>query len=158
MHEAPVYVATVQRLFASRLALPPGFLPQLVVDLSWGTPRLERSAGLCAEWETFAGVWFIGVGIFEFRVSENAGNAGVFVVLEALLTGIVGASGGNMSTGGMEQRPGIRTLDPMTNKMEMLLNNYFGYYFNTMDDLVVDAKGDVWLADPREWLFSLLPF
>ena len=46
----------------------------------------------------------------------------------------------------------------MTNKMEMLLNNYFGYYFNTMDGLVVDVKGDVWFADPREWLFSFLPF
>ena len=77
----------------------------------------------------------------------------------ALLTGVVSASGeNNMSIGGVEQRPGIRTLDPMTNKMEMLLNNYFGYYFNTVDDLVVDAKGDVWFTDPREWLFSFLPF
>lgn len=57
--------------------------------------------------------------------------------------GVVGASGGNMSVGGMEQRPGIRTLDPVVNKAGTLLNDYFGYYFNTVDDLVVDAKGDV---------------
>lgn len=72
MHKVPVYVAAVQRLFASRLAPPEGFLPQLVVDLSWGT---------------FAGFWFIGVGIFEFRVSGNARNAGVFVVLEGFADG-----------------------------------------------------------------------
>jgi len=70
--------------------------------------------------------------------------------------GVVGASRGNMSIGGMEQRPGIRTLDPMTNKTEALLNDYFGYYFNTVDGLVVDAKGDVWFTEPREWLFSFL--
>ena len=46
----------------------------------------------------------------------------------------------------------------MTNKSETLLNNYFGYYLNTVDDLVVDAKGDVWFTDLREWLFSFLPF
>lgn len=57
-------------------------------------------------------------------------------------------SGGNSSIGGIEQRPGIATLDPLTNKTETLLNNYFGYYFNTIDDLFVDEKGDVWFTDP----------
>jgi len=36
VHEALVYVAAVQRLFASWLAPPAGFLLQLVVDLSGG--------------------------------------------------------------------------------------------------------------------------
>lgn len=61
----------------------------------------------------------------------------------------LGASGGNDSIGGTEQRAGIRTLDPNTNKTVTLLNNYYGYYFNTVDDLFVDARGDVWFTDPR---------
>jgi sugar lactone lactonase YvrE len=61
---------------------------------------------------------------------------------------LIGASGGNDSIGGTEQRAGIRVLDPYTNKTTTLLNNYFGYYFNTVDDLFVDANGDVWFTDP----------
>jgi sugar lactone lactonase YvrE len=60
-----------------------------------------------------------------------------------------GVSGGNNSIGGIASRPGIATLDPLTNKTEILLNNYFGYYFNTVDDLAVDSKGDIWFTDPR---------
>lgn len=60
-----------------------------------------------------------------------------------------GASGGNTSIGGIEQRPGIITLDPLTNKTETILNNYFGYYFNNIDDLFVDEIGDIWFTDPR---------
>ena len=63
---------------------------------------------------------------------------------------MTGASGGNDFIGGIEQRPGIITLDPLTNKTVTLLNNYFGYYFNTVDDLFVDARGDVWFTDPRK--------
>ncbi|THX36517.1 hypothetical protein D6D10_06612 [Aureobasidium pullulans] len=45
-----------------------------------------------------------------------------------------GAGGGNNSIGGTEQRPGIRVLDPTTNKTTTLLNNYFGSYFNGLDN------------------------
>ncbi|TIA33855.1 hypothetical protein D6C78_07262 [Aureobasidium pullulans] len=45
-------------------------------------------------------------------------------------------------------RPGIRVLDPTTNKTTTLLNNYFGFYFNGLDDLFVDSHGDIWFADP----------
>jgi hypothetical protein len=76
------------------------------------------------------------VGIFEFL-----GMLGFSRFWRALLMGVVGASGGNMSIGGMEQRPGTRTLDLMTNKAETLLNDYFGYCFNTVDDLVVGCEG-----------------
>jgi sugar lactone lactonase YvrE len=44
----------------------------------------------------------------------------------------------------------LRTLDPETNKTVTLLNNYYGYYFNTVDDLAVHGKtGDIWFTDPR---------
>lgn len=130
VHEAPVYAAAVDRLFLSQLA-PTGFLPQLVVDLSGETPRLEE---------------------FLSDPPVYAPNGGTFA------GGLIywAASGGNMSIGGIEQRAGVRTLDPLTNKTETLLNNYFGYYFNTVDDIVVDAKGDVWFTDPRELQLSFL--
>ena len=112
------------------------------MDPSRGTPRLEEFLSdppvYVSNGGTFAGGWFIGVGIFEFL-----GMLGFLWFWRALLMGVVGASGGNISVGGMEQRPGIRTLDPVVNKAGTLLNDYFGYYFNTVDDLVVDAKGDV---------------
>lgn len=61
VHEALVYVAAVQRLFASRLAPPVGFLPQLAVDLSRGTPRLE----FLSDPPVYApnGVFLLGVGL-----------------------------------------------------------------------------------------------
>ncbi|THZ55626.1 hypothetical protein D6C86_08459 [Aureobasidium pullulans] len=46
-------------------------------------------------------------------------------------------------------RPDIRVLDPTTNKTTTLLNNYFGFYFNGLDDLFVDSHGDIWFADPH---------
>ncbi len=67
-----------------------------------------------------------------------------------------GVSGGNLSIGGHESRPGIATLDPTTNRTTTLLNNYFGYYFNTVDDLAIDAKGDIWFTDPQYSWFNAL--
>ncbi|KAL8971354.1 MAG: hypothetical protein Q9197_003313 [Variospora fuerteventurae] len=37
--------------------------------------------------------------------------------------------------GSNPRRPGIRTLNPLTNKTTTILNNYFGYYLNNADDL-----------------------
>jgi sugar lactone lactonase YvrE len=63
-----------------------------------------------------------------------------------------GASGGNNSIGGSEQRVSIRTLDPATNKTTSLLNNYYGFYFNNIDDLAVHTRtGDIWFTDPRKF-------
>lgn len=67
-----------------------------------------------------------------------------------------GASGGIVNINGTEQRPGIRTLDPATNKTVTLLNNYFGFYFNTVDDLFVDSTGAIWFTDPQYSWFNRL--
>ena len=75
-----------------------------------------------------------------FRVS---GNASGFVVLEGFADGCYRRVRREYVDWREGQRPGIRTLDLMTNKMGTLLNNYFGYYFSTADDPVMDAKGDV---------------
>jgi len=126
VHEAPVYVPAQNKLYLSQLAPPAGYLPQLVVDLNQNPPTL----------------------------SEYLSNPPVYAPNGGTIhNGLIywGASGGNNSIGGMEQRVSVRTLDPMTNKTTTLLNNYFGYYFNTIDDLVVHSNGDVWFTDPREY-------
>jgi len=125
VHEAPVYVPAQNKLYLSQLAPPAGYLPQLVVDLNQNPPTLSE---------------------FLFDPPVYAPNGGTFH------NGLVywGASGGNSSIGGTEQRTGIRTLDPATNKTTTLLNNYFGGYFNTVDDLFVHSNGDVWFTDPRK--------
>ncbi len=45
--------------------------------------------------------------------------------------------------------PGLYKLDPVTKKVTPLLNNYFGQFFNSPDDLAVDpTTGDIFFADP----------
>lgn len=131
VHEAPVYVPGLNKLFFSQLAPPTGFLPQLVLDLNQDPPTLSE---------------------FLSDPPVYAPNGATFH------DGLIywGASGGNNSIGGTEQRPGITTLDPQTNKTKTLLNNYFGYYFNTVDDLFVDKTGVVWFTDPQySWINRL---
>nr|POE82364.1 gluconolactonase [Quercus suber] len=131
VHEAPVYVPSLNQLFLSQLAPPTGYLPQLIVDLNEEPPTLSE---------------------FLSDPPVYAPNGGTFH------DGLIywGASGGNNSIGGTEQRVGIRTLDPHTNKTKTLLNNYFGYYFNTVDDLFVDKDGSIWFTDPQYSWFNRL--
>ena len=125
VHEAPVYAPAQNKLFLSQLAPPTGYLPQLLVDLNVNPPTLSE---------------------FLSDPPVYAPNGGTFH------NGLIywGASGGITNINGTEQRTGIRTLDPATNKTTTLLNNYFGGYFNTVDDLFVRSNGDVWFTDPRK--------
>ncbi|KAF2150540.1 calcium-dependent phosphotriesterase [Myriangium duriaei CBS 260.36] len=131
VHEAPVYVASQNKLYFSQLAPPPGFVPQLVVDLNANPPTLSE---------------------FTSDPPVYAPNGGTFYNGKI----IWGASGGNTSIAGGEQRAGLRTLDPTTNKTVTLTNNYYGYYFNTVDDLIVDGRGHVWFTDPQYSWFNRL--
>lgn len=125
VHEAPVYVASQNKLYLSQLAPPAGYLPQLVVDLNQDPPTLSE---------------------FLSDPPVYAPNGGTFHNGKI----IWGASGGNRSVGGGEQRVSLRTLDPETNKTTHLVNNYYGFYFNTIDDLAVHPRtGDIWFTDPR---------
>lgn len=85
-------------------------------------------------------VWFTGA-VFTIKILNDCMNDGPTME-------ITGAGGGNNSIGGTKQRPGIRVLDPTSNKTTTLLNNYFGFHFNGLDDLFVDPHADIWFADP----------
>lgn len=109
----------------SQLAPPAGFLPQLVVDLNQNPPTLSEYLSDPPVYAPNGGTFYNGSIIW-------------------------GASGGNDSIGGGEQRVSIRTLDPATNRTTTLINNYYGYYFNTIDDLCVHSRtGDIFFTDPR---------
>jgi len=134
VHEAPVWSPVTNKLYFSQLRgnnSPPGFLPQLLINLNVEPPYLGE---LISDPPIYA---------------PNGGT---------IHNGLIywGVSGGNNSIGGIEERPGIATLDPVTNKTVTLLNNYYGYYFNTVDDLFVDDEGDVWFTDPQYSWFNAL--
>jgi hypothetical protein len=103
VHEAPVWAPEQNLLFLSQLAPPTGYLPQLIVNLNVNPPTLSE---------------------FLPDPPIYAPNGGTF--RDGLI--VFGASGGNNSIGGGEQRVSIRTVDPATNKSTVLLNNYFGFY------------------------------
>ncbi|KAB8621936.1 hypothetical protein FH972_026045 [Carpinus fangiana] len=124
VHEAPAWDPKGNKIYLSQLAPPAGFLPQLVIDLNETPPTLGELLSDPPVYAPNGGTFFNGKVYW-------------------------GASGSNASIGDTVQRPGIRTLDPQTRKTVTLLNNYFGHYFNTVDDLFVDpVTGFVWFTDP----------
>ncbi|KAJ9642302.1 hypothetical protein H2199_004682 [Coniosporium tulheliwenetii] len=50
----------------------------------------------------------------------------------------------------------IATFNTTTNKTTTIVNNYYGFYFNCVNDLVVDSKGDIWFTDPMYSWFNAL--
>ena len=47
----------------------------------------------------------------------------------------------------VHQYPGIYQLDPYTNKVTTLVNNYYGTQLNSPNDLFIDSVGDIFFTD-----------
>lgn len=130
VHEAPVYAPKQNLLFISVLAPPPGHLPQLVVNLNNDPPTIED---------------------YLPNPPVYAPNGGTF--RDGLV--VFAASGANESIGNTEQRISIRTVDPATNQSTVLLNNYFGFQFNCIDDLAVHpVTREIFFTDPQYSWFN----
>ncbi|GMG14723.1 unnamed protein product [Aspergillus oryzae] len=130
IHEGPVFVPTQNRIYFSELSTN---LPQFAIDLNQDPPSLSHF--------TADPPIYIPNGGFYHN------NTVYFSV-----------AGSNTSIPGLgEQRPGIVTLDPATNKSTTLLNNYYGLTFTDCDDLIVDpATGFIWFTAPYySWWLEL---
>jgi sugar lactone lactonase YvrE len=133
VHEAPVYVPSLNKLFMSQLppVLAPistmsQYIPQLVVDLNQKPLTLQEYITDPPIFAPNGGIYHDGQIIW---ASSGGFNSSVF--------------------NGTEQRIALHSVDPNTNKSTVLLNNYFGFYFNNMDDVTVHpTSGDLFFTDP----------
>lgn len=120
-HEAPVYYPATEKLLMSRLGDPLDYLPQVMVDLRKSPPTVSE--------------FISDPPIY----SPNGGT-----IHDGLIYWV---TAGGLVANGTEFRPGIYTLNLTTGKTEPILNNYYGYYFSSPNDIAVDSKGDIWFTD-----------
>ncbi|KAL8729328.1 MAG: hypothetical protein Q9166_004825 [cf. Caloplaca sp. 2 TL-2023] len=129
-HEGPVYAPEQNLLLFSQIT-PAGFLPQYSIDL----------------------------GKDPLTISEYATSPPLYAANGATFhDGYIywAVSGGNNSIFDppREQRAGIYRTDPATGETVCLLNNYFGYYLNSPNDIIVASNGHIWFTDPTYGWFS----
>ena len=135
IHEAPVYVPALNKLYVAQDG-PPGNLSSLVIDLNVDPPTLSTFKTNPATYQPNGAV--VGPdGMVYWAVMGN--NASL--------------------PDGLIQRPGIARFNPATNEVTTLLNNYFGFFFSGPNDITVQSNGDIWFTDSGTTLSSLLlPF
>ncbi|KAB8069552.1 hypothetical protein BDV29DRAFT_194807 [Aspergillus leporis] len=130
LHESPVFVPGLNRIYFSQLSTS---LPQYIIDLNQTPPTLS-------EFLADPPIYAPNGGFYHNRTIYYS------------------VAGSNESISGRgEQRPGIVTLDPATNKSTTLLNNYYGLTFTDCDDLIIDpGTGFVWFTVPYySWWLGL---
>ncbi|GME31379.1 nucleoside-diphosphate-sugar epimerase [Neofusicoccum parvum] len=134
IQEAPVYVPELNAIIFSTFT--PDVYPQSIIYLNETEPRLETFYADPPVWGVNGGryrdgkIYWAVAGSGDFRAS-------------------------NQTVG---QTTGIYTLDPLTMKSTVLVNNYFGVPFNSPDDLVIDDRGDIFFTDPwYGWAMGYAP-
>ncbi|PVH95941.1 calcium-dependent phosphotriesterase [Periconia macrospinosa] len=133
IHEAPMYVPELNKLFIAQYG-PPGNLTNIAIDLNTNPPAVEAFTTNPPIYQPAGGTFHDGY--------------------------IYWAVQGNNLTlpNNLEQRPGIARVDPKTFKAEWLLNNYHGFFFGGLNDLTVDSVGDIWFTDSDySWGLGLNP-
>ncbi|KEF56107.1 gluconolactonase [Exophiala aquamarina CBS 119918] len=128
VHEAPVYDPHSNLLYMSELppvgGNPLDYVSQLVVNLNQDPPTIERFTPNPPVVAPNGGTFHNGQIIWSASASFDTGN-------------------------GTNQRISLHAIDPSTNESSVLLNNYFGYYFNNLDDVAVHpSSGEIFFTDP----------
>ncbi|GAA5890461.1 hypothetical protein JCM6882_002929 [Rhodosporidiobolus microsporus] len=52
------------------------------------------------------------------------------------------------TNGGNETNPAVFSIDPTTNQSSIVVDNYCGLRFNSLNDIVADSQGNLWFNDP----------
>lgn len=122
IHEAPIYVPALNKLFVTQDG-PPGNFSNIVIDLNFDPPTVEAFVTDPPVYQPTGGI--LHDGMIYWAVQGN-----------------------NVSLpDGLQQRPGVVRVDPATLKAEWLVNNFYGFWFGGLNDLNVDPFGDVWFTD-----------
>jgi sugar lactone lactonase YvrE len=129
VHEGPVYVPELNSIIVS--ALDQSILAQLLINLNTTPPTMSPFQPDPPVYGVNGGHYFNGTVYWA-------------------------VAGGNVTLNGTNivQAPGIYTLNPLTRKVQPILNNYFGQLFNGPDDLAIASNGDIFFTDP--WYSSRL--
>ena len=120
VHEAPVYAPEKHAIIFSTFAY--GVSSQLLINLTASPPTLENYNPTPPVSGINGGRYYKGLVYWAVSGSKPFAN-------------------------GTLEEPGLVTLDPKTDKVAVLLNNYFGNYFDSPNDLVIDSGGDVFFTD-----------
>ncbi|KAI1323438.1 calcium-dependent phosphotriesterase [Xylariaceae sp. FL0255] len=124
IHEAPVYVASLDKLFVTQDG-PPGNLSILSLDLNHDPPTISLV-------ETNPPIYQPTGGIL------NGEDGMIYYAVQ----------GQNASLpGGLKQHTGIARVNPKTLQAEWLVNNYYGFDFAGPNDITIDPFGDIWFTD-----------
>lgn len=122
IHEAPIYVPHLNKLFVTQDG-PPGNLTAIVIDLNEDPPTAKSFVTDPPIYQPTGGI--LHNGMIYWAVQGN-----------------------NVSlSNGLKQRPGVVRVDPATLKAEWLMNSYYGFWYGGLNDLTVDSLGDVWFTD-----------
>ncbi|KZF20179.1 lactonohydrolase [Xylona heveae TC161] len=122
IHEAPIYVPSLNKLFVTQDG-PPGNLTNLMIDLNTDPPTINTFVTNPPVYQPTGGILH---------------NNTIYWAIQ----------GNNVSLpGGVQQRPGVVRVNPSTLEAEWLVNNYYGFFYGGLNDLTVDRFGDVWFTD-----------
>ena len=133
IHEAPVYVPALNKLYVAQDG-PPGNLSSLAIDLNVDPSTLS---------------------IFKTNPPTYQPNGAVLGPDGMVYWAVMG---NNASLpGGLIQRPGIARFNPATNEVTTLLNNYFGFFFSGPNDITIQSNGDIWFTDSGTTISLLHP-
>ena len=119
IHEAPVYLPSLNQLIFSEFAY--GIISQFIVDLNVSPPTLSRYTSNPPVLGINGGTYHNGL--------------------------IYWAVSGSKPINGTFEEPGIVALNITSHEVFTVLNNYYGTYFNSPNDLIFDANGDLFFTD-----------